>query len=255
MCNCIKRMSKTVGRLLAAFDFDHTIIDGNSDTKVRDLLPVDKIPEEVRRLYRSDGWTVYMRSIFKILHQNNFGKEELLREVRNIPLTSGMDELLKWLRSVDSEIIVISDSNSVFINDYLINSGIEVDRVFTNPAEFNESGCLEIEMYHLQDWCSLSTKNLCKGHILEKYIQGRKNDGVEFSFVAYIGDGTNDFCPSLKLGENDITFPRVGYSLEKKLAVTKSKEAYMLKASVFPWRTGTDVKEALQQRLDNLCKL
>ena len=46
-----------------------------------------------------------------------------------------------------------------------------------------------------QETCTLSTKNLCKGQIMEDYVQ---SCGKRFSFICYVGDGGNDFCPSLR---------------------------------------------------------
>ncbi|XP_046397208.1 pyridoxal phosphate phosphatase PHOSPHO2-like [Ischnura elegans] len=244
----------TMRRLLAAFDFDHTIIEGNSDVVVKDLLPKEKLTEDVRKLYKSDGWTAYMRRIFQLLHESKFSQAEVLSAVRKIPFTSGMKELVKWLHDMNGEIIIISDSNSVFIDDYLRNSSIAncVTKVFTNPAVFNESACLEIEMYHYQDWCDLSTKNLCKGHILETYINERSKEGVEFPFVVYVGDGANDFCPTLRLSKQDITFPRVGYALEKKINNAQESDPSLVKASVVPWTNGLDIIDVLKEKL-NVC--
>jgi hypothetical protein len=54
-------------------------------------------------------------------------------------------------------------------------SGVRVTR--------DENGCLKIDYYHTQDWCDLSTVNLCKGHILQGYIQKRKQEGNQFDFI------------------------------------------------------------------------
>ncbi|XP_071447513.1 pyridoxal phosphate phosphatase PHOSPHO2-like [Hetaerina americana] len=251
-CMEMREKNKNMKRLLAAFDFDNTIIEGNSDIVVKNLLPDEELTEDVRCLYKSDGWTAYMRRIFQLLHGSNFSPSDILSAVRNVPFTPGMKELLKWLHEVNGETIIISDSNSVFINDYLQNSSLDkcVTKVFTNPAVFNDSACLEIEMYHYQDWCKLSTKNLCKGHILEAYIQERSKENVDFPFVVYVGDGANDFCPSLRLNEQDITCPRVGYTLEKKIMNAKENDPGSVKASVVPWTNGNDIIDALKQRLN-----
>ena len=56
--------------VLLAFDFDHTIIDGNSDITVRQLAPDGKIPQRIKDTYRNDDWTHYMGEIFKVRVQN-----------------------------------------------------------------------------------------------------------------------------------------------------------------------------------------
>ena len=49
---------------------------------------------------------------------------------------------------------------------------------------------------------------MCKGDIIEEYIKERREQGVVYDFTAYSGDGKNDLCPTLRLSENDLAFPR-----------------------------------------------
>ena len=49
---------------------------------------------------------------------------------------------------------------------------------------------------------------MCKGDIIEEYIKERGEKGVVYDFIAYSGDGKNDLCPTLRLSENDLAFPR-----------------------------------------------
>ena len=49
---------------------------------------------------------------------------------------------------------------------------------------------------------------MCKGDIIEEYIKERREQGVVYDFIAYSGDGENDLCPTLRLSENDLAFPR-----------------------------------------------
>ena len=55
---------------------------------------------------------------------------------------------------------------------------------------------------------------MCKGNIVEDYIKERKEQGVVYDFIAYSGDGKNDLCPTLRLSENDLAFPRCGFCSE-----------------------------------------
>ncbi|XP_063229859.1 probable phosphatase phospho1 isoform X3 [Bacillus rossius redtenbacheri] len=232
---------------LFAFDFDHTIVDDNTDTVARDLVPREKIPKHVEELYAVDGWTTYMGEVFKILHASSITPAQIKAAVRAIPAVPHLDDLLRYLRENDCEVVVISDSNSVFIEEWLRGSSLDatVRRVFTNPAHFSEDGLLHISMHHLQDWCKLSSKNLCKGHILERYIEGRRAEGVSFPRVSYVGDGRNDLCPSLRLSADDLVFPRIGFALHK--AIEKQEAA--LEASVHPWRDGSDIMNVVSQIL------
>nr|CAD7255781.1 unnamed protein product [Timema shepardi] len=209
--------------LLVAFDFDHTIIDDNSDIVVRNLIPTTEIPAEVQDLYRSDGWTAYMQQIFYILHSKGITSAQIKDVINKIPVIPGLDDVMKFLHKNNSEIIVVSDSNSVFINEWLKNASLDslINHVFTNPARFNPEGCLEIEMYHAQDWCTICTKNLCKGHILDTYIEDRKKNGVnqqlaifDFDHTLVHGDTTTILEGIFQEGE-DVSDKKIVHSLSK----------------------------------------
>jgi len=115
-------------------------------------------------------------------------------------------------------------------------------KVYTNPSSFDESGCLQLFPYHRQDWCSMSSVNLCKGHVLDEHC---RTSHITYDVIAYVGDGRNDFCPTLRLRETDVVFPRRKFVLEKYIAKDRDKVA----ARVVPWDTGFDIINALKDVL------
>jgi len=222
--------SSQTGPLLV-FDFDHTITDLNTDVEVQKLAPGGEIPasSEMRGLYSDKGWTEFMGAVFSLLHENGVSKEDILSLMAGLELTPNMESLLQ--RSVEqlaATIIIISDSNTEFIRHILEARRLAhlVDRVFTNPASWTEDGRLTIGPYHHQESCTLSTKNLCKGQIMEDYLQ---SCGKSFTHICYVGDGKNDFCPSLRLAEEDVTCVREGYSLQKYIQNKMEGEGYEIK--------------------------
>ncbi|XP_076348688.1 pyridoxal phosphate phosphatase PHOSPHO2-like isoform X3 [Tachypleus tridentatus] len=237
-------VSSMEGKELVALDFDHTIIDANSDTYIAKLAPGGMIPEEIEALHKPDGWTKYMQQVFLFLYQNEVQPQNVLDCLSEISFTPGMRELLLLLSSSNRfEIIIISDSNSMFI-DHILKVGQvahTVSEVFTNPAYFDQSGRLHVKEFHVQDRCTLSSKNLCKGEILQLYIKKRSSEGIQFCRTAFIGDGNHDFCPCLQLSVNDLIFPRIGFSLCRKL----SRNPEMIKAKIYPWASGFDIKDVL----------
>ncbi|RZF32168.1 hypothetical protein LSTR_LSTR004031 [Laodelphax striatellus] len=251
--NEMEAKDKVTKDLLVAFDFDHTLVDDNSDTVARSLLSTKNIDySSADKIYKdTDSWTFYMREIFRILHENAINSDQILSAIHQIPPITGMEELLKYLNT-DSrcEVIIISDSNSIFIDEWLKvrNLSSIVRKVFTNPAFFDSNGLLNIEPYQKQDFCKISEWNMCKGHVLETYISHRKNENVSFNLLAYVGDGSNDLCPSLRLSNGDFVFPRKNYALSKKLSKHKSE----IKADVHPWTTGNDILDVLQQALTSM---
>ena len=234
-------------KILVALDFDHTIIDANSDTCINRLAPDGKIPDELKELYRKNGWTQYMREVFKYLHKNGISKDQLLDCVGSVSLSPGMEELFKGLPENKTEFIIISDSNILFITHILERYKLmsHFDTVFTNPAAFSEDGCLGIDMFHFQNYCSLSTVNLCKGKILHDYVEKKSSLGVNYDCIAYVGDGTNDFCPSLCLDKMDIVFPRVGFNLINHIKKMEEEKNLKIKAEIFPWSNGSQILEKL----------
>lgn len=236
---------------LAAFDFDHTIIEENSDVSVLQLAP-NGIPHSIKLLYDVNrGWTEYMRNIFQFLHEQNNRPEDLLKVLHSLKLVDGMHSLLSSLGNSDLfDVIVISDANSVFIEEILKTNNLfdTVDHIFTNPAHFDAEGLLHVKEYHEQDWCELSTQNLCKGHILTNFM---KNSGNDYSTVFYAGDGSNDFCPMTKLRQWDVALPRNGHKIMKTIEKHQSTNSpYCIESKVCPWNNGVDLMKIIQESIE-----
>ena len=204
---------------LFVFDFDHSLIDDNTDTWVMDIRPELRIRENLGAMRRRfECWTDLMDHVFMIIHKAGCGQEDVLEHMGTLGL---YEQSLKAIRIVagckNTDAIVLSDSNSVFIDCILSKSGLkEVFRkILTNPAHFDSKGRLHVQRFHSHncDTCA-SSPNMCKGTILSEYLQ--QNGG--YNRVVYIGDGRGDYCPCVQLGEKDVVVCREGYSLASKLA-------------------------------------
>lgn len=233
-------------KVLVAVDFDHTLVNCNSDLRVKSLAPDGNIPEDIEQLSDNpNGWTPYMKELFRYLHKNNVKQSDYASCLSGIELVEGMKELLLMMhQSSECEIIIISDSNSVFIQHVLQHNGLDeaVCAVYTNPASFDDDGCLNIKEYQFQDWCKKCAKNICKGWVLESHIKRREEEGISFFRIVYIGDGRNDVCPALKLTDNDFVFARKGFRLLKRLEKMPARD---VKAAVCSWESGHDIKSML----------
>ena len=233
-------------KILFAFDFDDTIITENSDYAVLRVLPVGtEIPKEIQDLYHTNGWMKYMGAIFAFIKQMGCTKEDILACMESLSLMPGFTELMTFLGRNDADIIIISDSNSIFIEHILQKKDLKalVKEVFTNTAEFDEDGLLKVWGYHKQTSCKLSTENLCKGQILEEFLKKQEAQGVKYDKVAYVGDGSNDYCPALRLTSEDIVFPRKDFRLDLKIKADCEK----IKATVIEWESGYDIIEYLKK--------
>lgn len=221
--------------MLAVFDFDHTIVNDNSDIIARDIInPTSLIPD--RKNY-PDNWTQYMQQVFDTIQSMKIPVEHIIDVISLIRPIEGMPKLMRAMYKNNIDIIVASDSNSLFINNWLKRNKLSdtVSCVYTNPAKI-EDGRIKIEPYAIQTTCERCTKNMCKGTIVEEHVL-RTNK--KYDKTLYIGDGTNDLCPVLKLTQNDIAFPRIGYVLENLL------KSHITQSKVMPWCTGENIYEYL----------
>jgi pyridoxal phosphate phosphatase PHOSPHO2 len=112
-------------------------------------------------------------------------------------MVPGVLDSIETLKRLGAELVVVSDANSFFITHVLEHVGVlpRFSEIITNPAHFDEKGQLSISPYHNNLECHLSSRNLCKGKVLQDYIAKRAKEGTKFLFVGYCGDGINDFCP------------------------------------------------------------
>lgn len=235
-------------KYLAVFDYDHTIVDKNTDLVARDLIPENLIPANVKSLYKSSGWIDYMQEIFNLLHAHKVTQDQIEQAIRDISETKGMKKCFQQLSENKFEVIIISDSNSIFIDRWNRDRIADyISEIFTNPARFNEDGKLCLSGYMHQTFCSLSSENLCKGQIMEDFIARRKSQGVTFKSVFYVGDGRNDICPMLRLGSNDYACPRVGYACEREIEHVARKFGKEINSEIFRWNDGEDLLEFMLQ--------
>ncbi|XP_049743351.1 pyridoxal phosphate phosphatase PHOSPHO2 [Elephas maximus indicus] len=235
-------------KILLVFDFDHTVIDDNSDTWIVQCAPEKKLPIELQESYQKGFWTEFMGRVFKYLGDKGIREDEMKRAMTSMPFTPGMVELLNFVRKNRNKFdcIIISDSNSVFIDWVLKAANFHdvFDKVFTNPAAFDNSGHLTVENYHTHS-CTRCPKNLCKKVVLVEFLDNQVQQGVNYTRIVYIGDGGNDFCPVTFLKKNDFAMPRKGYSLQKTLSKTPQNHD-PVESSVVVWSSGVEIISHLQ---------
>ena len=83
-----------------------------------------------------------------------------------------MKELFTFCKGCNIDVIIVSDSNTLFIQWVLEKNGMEdmVKDVFSNPAWFDEKGYLRIKCHHDHS-CKFCPVNMCKFEILQEYIK------------------------------------------------------------------------------------
>uniref|UniRef100_UPI00358F9FE1 pyridoxal phosphate phosphatase PHOSPHO2-like isoform X1 n=1 Tax=Myxine glutinosa TaxID=7769 RepID=UPI00358F9FE1 len=233
-------------KILLAFDFDHTIVDGNSDTWITGCLP-DPLPVTLKQDYIKGQWTNYMRKVLAYLNDSGVTVGKLKARLKEMQLVEGMAELLCWLASEHDrfDVILVSDSNSLFIDWILQRVDLQhvFGHIFTNPATVDACGHVLLKPHHSHS-CSRCPVNLCKGQVLREYVASQP---CCFSSIVYVGDGANDLCPVLSLSCKDAVLPRKGYSLMRWIKELLSEDSTNVLPHIVPWDTGFEILQFLQR--------
>jgi len=156
----------------------------------------------------------------------------MIRGVKNV----------KAAESPKTSFLCISNANSVFIDTILKDKGLEnlFDEIVTNPAEWDSSGLLKLRRRVDPDGpqhnCSIGcSPNMCKGDELTNFLD---RNPTTFDRLIYVGDGSNDYCPALRLRSQDILLCRRHRGLEQKIAKLGG-----LKCQVKYWSGAWEVEE------------
>ncbi|KAL4636184.1 D-3-phosphoglycerate dehydrogenase [Arapaima gigas] len=241
---------------LVVFDFDHTLVDDNSDTWVVKCAPDQCLPDWLKSSYEKGRWTEYMGRVMSYLGNSGVSGDAVRRVMESVPFTDGMVEVLGFIASNKKIIdcIIISDSNTLFIDWILQAAGVKgaVDRVFTNPARVDHRGYITVERYHSHE-CGQCPVNLCKSKALRDFLQSQLRGGVQYRTTCYVGDGGNDLCPVKSLQQGDLVMPRKGYALERLLS-RPGPEGRALKPRVVAWSSGLEILRELAAVIDALEK-
>uniref|UniRef100_A0AAY4E3C1 Phosphatase n=1 Tax=Denticeps clupeoides TaxID=299321 RepID=A0AAY4E3C1_9TELE len=231
-------------KTLVVFDFDHTLVDDNSDTWVVRSTPDKRLPDWLTSSYENGRWTEYMGRVLAYIGDQAIGPDSLREVMETIPFTDGMVELLTFIaeHKRDLDCIIISDSNSMFIEWILGAAGVQaaVDEVFTNPASIDGRGYMVVRCCHSHD-CSRCPVNLCKKKALQDFTDSQGERGVRYQRRCYVGDGRNDLCPVECLSEDDVAMPRKGYALERLLSKVAAEDGASFRPRVVGWTSGKEI--------------
>lgn len=246
-------------RLKVFWDFDWSLVNENTDTwVVKQLAP--ELEEAFK--HRQMGWTDIMAQQMIGLHEKGHTEGGIAQCLRELPVDPNMVETVKLLRSAGVEQIIISDSNTFFIDTILQHHGIRdaFSRINTNGGVFTEAGVLCVTPHHPPTStgmppheCPLCPPNLCKGSVFDSQREGAVK-------VIYIGDGGGDFCATTKLNFSDLVLARhdenLSYGLWKKIQAANNPDegntdACKCTAEVKLWGDGMDVLNAVKEVLAN----
>lgn len=84
---------------------------------------------------------------------------------------------------------------------------------------------------------------MCKGEELEAFLDRNGGRGA-WDRIVYIGDGSNDFCPLLRLTSNDLALVRFDFGLARRIA--KEGDAKGMTVPIKYWEGAWQVELAFQ---------
>ena len=78
-------------------------------------------------------------------------------------------------------------------------------------------------------------------------IRASASESERRRFV-YLGDGSGDFCPSLKLRKEDFVMPRKDFPLWKRIHSNKK----LIKAQIHEWSNGEELEKVLLRIINTI---
>jgi len=193
-------------------------------------------------------WTDVVAQTMKELHARGGTREKVEEALRIMPFHPAMVRGVKRLKQQSTPkttFLCLSASNTIYISTILKARGLEdlFDFIVTNPAKWTDDGRLELERrvpkggppHNCPNGCG---PNMCKGAELDAYLE---RTGQKFDRMAYVGDGSNDFCPILRFRKHDVALVRKGRALETR--VKNEAEKYGLQCQVKYWGGAWEVEE------------
>ena len=227
--------------LLIVCDFDHTLINVNSD-----LVPFQELPYGQPLVSRFTslrkeqglGWTQIMQSqLAELAAQDGYTKADVLACLRNVKMDPALVHALSAFHQSQSppvKLAIASDANTVFISEILNANGIgdgTFSAVYTNAGSWSTDDVLQVEPYQPLDTphqCPRACPaNMCKSTILRRALAELNLQDTQGLRTVYIGDGGNDLCPSLSLSTTDLVLVREGFALQKLIEKGTAGEELM----------------------------
>ena len=233
---------------LICWDFDYTIVNENTDT-----FFVKQLDEKLNTMFdtytANDCWTDFMQELLVRMNKmHGFSAEKILDTFYAIPMFAEIQRVI--LQNCRKKIpqFIISDSNSLFIRASLhahgLSSCFSDDHIFTNPASVDVDGIIRVNKFCQNNphSCRSCPLNMCKKQILQTIRSKYPN-----FLCVYVGDGANDFCPTLQLTLGDFVFARTGkFRLGNlwKRKLENEMENHGSSPSVYFWENGKELEFA-----------
>ncbi|KAL0341924.1 UNVERIFIED_CONTAM: Inorganic pyrophosphatase 2 [Sesamum calycinum] len=231
------------------FDFDKTIIEVDSDKLVVDELGATDF---FNQLLPTMPWNSMMDRMMRELHAQGKTLEDIKEVLRRAPMHPRVVPAIKKAHALGCDLRIVSDANMFFIETILDHLDIKdcFTEINTNPSYVDDQGRLRISPYvdfHTSPHgCNLCPPNMCKGMIIERIQASIEKEGKKR--MIYLGDGSGDFCPSLKLKEGDFMMPRKNYPVWDLICENRA----VLRAEIHEWADGAELERVLLELIEKI---
>ena len=131
---------------LAVFDFDYTIKQPKEGIHLglSHFFPGGDFPEELHEIRKEKGWDSFVNSVYNKVNELDLTKEQLHDGFANNngEILDGMDKVIKTLYDTGHDLIIVSDSHRVNIEDFLKKYLIFdlFEEIFCKPAIITHEG-------------------------------------------------------------------------------------------------------------------
>ncbi|KAJ8755886.1 hypothetical protein K2173_024431 [Erythroxylum novogranatense] len=235
--------------IVVVFDFDKTIIDVDSDNWVVDELGFTDL---FNQLLNTMPWNSVMDRMMREIHSHGKTVEDIEEVLKRVPIHPRVVPAIKSAHALGCELRIVSDANMFFIETILKHLGLRdyFSEINTNPGSVDDEGRLRISPYH--DFtvsphnCDLCPPNMCKGLVVERIKASLCKE--ENKRIIYLGDGSGDYCPSLKLGDSDYMMPRKNFPVWDLI----SRNPLLVKAEIHEWTDGDELERVLLQLISSI---
>lgn len=254
---------KAIRETLFIWDFDRTVILDDTDyASVHSLYPsLIQTHLHNRQRVRRHGWLTVMNDAFNVLFEQGYAASDIISAAAaNTNLPAATASAIRSISETNNaSSVIVSDSNTLFINECLLRNGLSpsahfADEIHTNVAHIDVNKKLKVSPYtHVygEHTCKTCPSNLCKGQVSQEIIAKKvhQHHSSRQSFrVVYIGDGTNDFCAvrSLHGGLDDKVLYRKGYALGQLINDGHSLPSSDNNITCLPWEDAQQLEQSIR---------
>jgi pyridoxal phosphate phosphatase PHOSPHO2 len=227
-------------KCLIIFDFDNTIIDGDTYETLINLLNKEEFEKTISN--SNVTWSEYLKLLFNKLKENGMNTEAIKKHVLSLEFIKNIKDVFEFIKENRERYtsIIISGSIKTLIHHIMEHNGYidVIDAIFSNESSIDDDNYYYyVQVDHKK--CEECNFSICKSVILSNYLKREK----KFGKLIYVGDGIIDKCPTKILTESDTLFPRKDFPLYREIY----EEGYIkhLKCKVFPWVDGKHILEQL----------